>query len=73
MNESMTTFQIHIKNVAIAELESTMSDKDDLIVDLEAQLAETEQFLEQVTKSVVWWRILTVIFRFWRKGMRVCQ
>ena len=69
----MTTFQIRVKNVAFAELESTMSDKDDIIVDLEAQLAETEQFLEQVTKSVVWRRILTVIFRFWRKGMRVCQ
>ena len=59
--------------MAIAELESAMSDKEDIIVDLEAQLAETEQFLEQVIKSVVWWRILTVIFRFWRKGMRVCQ
>ena len=34
--------------MAIAELESAMSDKDDIIVDLEAQLAETEQFLEQV-------------------------
>ena len=56
--------------MAIAELESAMTDKDDIIVDLEAQLAETEQFLEQVAKSVVKWRILTIIYRFWRKGMR---
>eukprot|EP00090_Calanus_glacialis_P008686 TRINITY_DN17048_c0_g1_i2.p1 TRINITY_DN17048_c0_g1~~TRINITY_DN17048_c0_g1_i2.p1 ORF type:complete len:432 (+),score=99.02 TRINITY_DN17048_c0_g1_i2:121-1416(+) len=43
--------QIRVKNVAIAELESTMSDKDDIIVDLEAQLAETEQFLEQILEE----------------------
>ena len=34
--------------MVIGELELAMTDKDDIIAELEAQLAETEQFLEQV-------------------------
>ena len=37
-----------MKNVTIAEQESAMTDKDDIISELESQLAETELFLEQV-------------------------